>query len=211
MLPALPYGTRAQPGRESCQVQKSSISKCGALLVAVPEPGIEKVSEEVDRLATLLPGAKVLRGSEATIEAFRTRAGGCDLMHLATHGLYRSDNPLFSGLRFADGWLMARDLYEMALKCDLATLPPARPVWHSWRQETSCSDFSADFWGRTRSVAASLWLADDIATAALMEQFYMGLSGGLSKAAALRAAQQHTLCLYPHPYHWAAFILIGER
>ena len=181
-------------------------------MVAVSEPGIEKVAEEVDRLSELLSGAVVLRGEEATLNAFRANAAGRDLVHLATHGLYRSDNPLFSGLRFADGWLLARDLYEMALDCDLATLSACQTGMAFVEAGDELFGLQRGFLAAgARSVAASLWLADDAATAAIMEQFYTGLSRGLSKAAALRAAQRHALCTNPHPYHWAAFILIGER
>ena len=62
-----------------------------------------------------------------------------------------------------------------------------------------------------RSVAASLWPADDAATAALMVRFYSLLAGGRTKAAALRTAQREVRDRYPHPYHWAAFALVGER
>jgi CHAT domain-containing protein len=62
-----------------------------------------------------------------------------------------------------------------------------------------------------RAVAASLWPADDAATAALMVSFYTRLAQGTPPAAALRAAQQQTREAYPHPYYWAAFVLIGTR
>ena len=172
----------------------------------------EKVNEEVDRLSTILPGAKILRGHEATLAAFHENAEACGLIHLATHGLYRSDNPLFSGLRFADGWLLARDLYDMTLRCDLATLSACQTgVAHVEAGDELFGLQRGFLAAGARSVAASLWLADDAATGKLMEQFYRGLASGLSKAAALRTAQRHLLCEYPHPYHWAAFILIGER
>jgi CHAT domain-containing protein len=60
-------------------------------------------------------------------------------------------------------------------------------------------------------VAASFWPADDEATASLMTLFYQGIASGLTKAAALRAAQQGVRDLHPHPYHWAAFALTGQR
>jgi CHAT domain-containing protein len=183
-----------------------------ALIVGVSEPGIAKVAEEVDRLAALLPRAGVLRGPEATIAGFRARAGVSGLVHLATHALFRSDNPLFSGLRFSDGWLLARDLYEMTLECDLATLSACQTGVTFVDAGDELFGLQRGFLAAgARSVAASLWLADDAATAALMEQFYCRLAQGMPKAAALRAAQRQTMRRFPHPYHWAAFVLIGER
>ena len=44
-----------------------------------------------------------------------------------------------------------------------------------------------------------------------MERFYRHLLEGIGKAEALRAAQQQTREQFPHPYHWAAFVLVGER
>ncbi len=60
-------------------------------------------------------------------------------------------------------------------------------------------------------MAASLWPADDTTTADLMPRFYRMLVEGLSPAAALRNAQRETQQRYPHPYHWAAFALVGQR
>jgi len=183
-----------------------------ALLVSVPAAGIEKVTEEIDHLKSLLPQNVALQGEGATLAAFRAHAGCCGQIHLATHALYRSDNPLFSGLQFSDGWLLARDLYDMALDCDLATLSACQTGVTFVEAGDELFGLQRGFLAAgARSVAASLWLADDKATAALMECFYAGLMRGLSKAAALQAAQRQIRCKHPHPYHWAAFVLIGER
>ena len=182
-----------------------------ALLVSVPSPGIAQVTEEVSVLARMLPDACVLQGADATLESVRAHAGTARLLHLATHALYRADNPLFSGLQLADGWLLARDLYVMRLQCDLATLSACQTG-------VTLADAGDELFGLVRgflaagvrSVAASLWPADDQATAILMQEFYQQLWQGQSKAGALRIAQQAVRIRFPHPYHWAAFALIGE-
>lgn len=206
---------RATDSREKRSLgatDKSSGTQGTALLISVSAPGIEKVTEEVDRLASLLPRSVSLQGGEATLEAFRTNAGSSSRIHLATHALYRSDNPLFSGLKFFDGWLLARDLYDMTLDCDLATLSACQTGLAFVEAGDELFGLQRGFLAAgARSVAASLWLADDAATSLLMEQFYTGLTAGSTKAAALRAAQRFISSRYPHPYHWAAFILIGER
>lgn len=188
------------------------LTRQNALIMGVPTSGIEHVATEVEDLAQILPLSEKYCGDEATLETFRSRAGHFRVIHLATHALFRADNPLFSGLRFADGWLLARDLYEMRLDCDLATLSACR---------TGISDVDAgdELFGLTRgflaagarSLAVSLWPADDQATAALMVRFYTLMAAGQTRAAALSAAQQATRMDFPHPYHWAAFALIGER
>ena len=183
-----------------------------ALLIGVPEAGIERVTSEVDTLASLLPCPQTLLREAATLEAVQQLAPDCRIFHIATHALYRADNPLFSGLKLADSWLLARDLYQMRLNCDLATLSACQTG-------TAFVDAGDELFGLVRgflsagarSVAASLWSADDSATAALMEPFYRGVMQGKSLASALRAAQQELRRQYSHPYFWGAFALFGER
>ena len=62
-------------------------------------------------------------------------------------------------------------------------------------------------------VVASLWKVDDEATAELMKRVYQQmLQGGLTPAAALRAAQidMWKQKRWRAPYYWAAFVLQGE-
>jgi CHAT domain-containing protein/tetratricopeptide (TPR) repeat protein len=182
------------------------------LIMGAPDSHIVRVAQEVEQIAELFPGAKLFCGECATVEAFRSHAGHCRLMHLATHALFRKDNPLFSGLRFADGWLLASDLYPLQLRCDLATLSACRTA-------NAFVEPGDELFGLVRgfltagaqSVAATLWPADDAATTTLMVRFYTLLSQGASRAGALRAAQRATRAEYPHAYHWAAFTLIGQR
>jgi CHAT domain-containing protein/tetratricopeptide (TPR) repeat protein len=184
----------------------------GALVIGVPGPGIERVSAEVEDIARLLPTAEVYVGKDATVEAFNRSAAAANVIHLATHALFREDNPLFSGLRMADGWVLARDLYNMKLDCDLATLSACRTGVTYVEPGDELFGLVRGFLSAgARTVAASLWPAADAATAALMTRFYALLSEGMSKATALRAAQREIRDEYPHPYHWAAFALVGER
>jgi CHAT domain-containing protein len=64
-----------------------------------------------------------------------------------------------------------------------------------------------------RSTIATLWGANDLATAELMgNQFYPRLKTPGSKAQALRDSQLALLNdpQYNHPYYWAPFILVGN-
>jgi len=202
-------GVRRQASRGQTSPSEAHLP---ALLMAVPQPGIEQVTKEVAQLAYFLPGSKVCRNEEATIEAFRRDAPTCRRLHLAAHALFRADNPLFSGLRLADGWLLARDLYEMTLNCDLATLSACHTGVGSVEAGDEVFGLIRGFLAAgARSVAASLWAVDDAVTADLMTRFYANLTSGMTKAAALRAAQRAVRRNYPHPYHWAAFALVGER
>ena len=45
-----------------------------------------------------------------------------DLIHLACHGLFRAENPMFSSLHLADGWITVRDICAQNLRAGLVTL-----------------------------------------------------------------------------------------
>lgn len=183
-----------------------------AFLLGVPEPGIAQVAQELATLAETLPEATVFCGESATLEAFRQHAPGKRLLHLATHGLFRTDNPLFSGLRFADGWLLARDLYDLRLDAELVTLSACRTGVSEVAPGEELFGLVRGFLAAgAKALAVSLWPADDTATARLMGLFYAALQGGCAPGAALRQAQLRLRQELPHPYHWAPFYLIGAR
>lgn len=183
-----------------------------ALLMGIPAPGIERVAQEVVHLAELLPDAELRLGEQATLQAFHAFAPRSRRIHLATHALFREDNPLFSGLRFADGWLLAYDLYTIPLDCELVTLSACRTGVSTVESGDELFGLLRGFLAAgARSLAVSLWPADDAATTALMERFYTFLEQGLTRAGALRQAQRALREQYPHPYHWGAFLLVGER
>ncbi len=183
-----------------------------SLVFGIPGSGYENVAREAEQVSTLLPNTILRNGNEATIGEFQHLAPQSTFIHLAAHAEFRSDNPLFSGLRLADGWLQARDVYDMQLKCDLVTL-------------SACSTGTVgiapgdELMGLTRgfllagasNVVASLWAADDKATVELMQRFYQQLALGKAPAAALRNAQLTTYDIEKQAYLWAPFIILGGR
>ena len=78
------------------------------LLVAGPD--LEGSAGELDALAVVWPGANRLDGPAATVQAVLDGFGSADLVHVAAHGTFRSDSPLFSTLRLADGVLTVYDI-----------------------------------------------------------------------------------------------------
>lgn len=63
-----------------------------------------------------------------------------------------------------------------------------------------------------KTIIMSLWTVNDDATQKLMTTFYKNwLSEGLSKRQAFKNAQVSLAKEYPHPYYWAAFVMIGEE
>jgi CHAT domain-containing protein len=183
-----------------------------ALVLGVADPSIPAVAEETQAVVRHLPAAELLRDQQATVEALRSKMPGCGVLHLACHGMFRVDNPMFSSLKMGDGWLAAGDVMRLDLAGALVTLSACE----SGRSEVFSGD---ELMGLTRAflgagattLVASLWLVQDETTAELMENWYEHLSQGVGRATALRHAQLALKDKYPHPYHWAPFVLIGQR
>jgi CHAT domain-containing protein len=183
-----------------------------ALALSVADPSIPSVTEEAQAVARHFPAAEVLTDRQATMEALRAKAPGCGVLHLACHGMFRSDNPMFSSLKLCDGWLTAADVLDLDFAGALVTLSACE----SGRNEVFAGD---ELIGLTRAflgagaatLVASLWLVQDETTAELMEKWYELLREGVGRAAALRKAQLALKDRFPHPYYWAPFVLIGQR
>ena len=109
------------------------------------------------------------------------------------------------------GHQRAAELYELRLECDLATLSACRTAVSFVEPGDELFGLLRGFLSAgVRTVAASLWPADDAATADLMPRFYRLMADGEGPAGALRRAQQETREQYPHPYHWAPFAVVGQ-
>src|SRR5207237_6677994 len=92
-------------------LEKENVREVSPLLVAVADENVPLVQEEVARLSRLFPNARVLSDESATREAFIKSCRVAAFVHIATHAIFRQDNPMFSSFRLADGWLTAFDLF----------------------------------------------------------------------------------------------------
>jgi CHAT domain-containing protein len=181
------------------------------LLLGVSDAQAPRVRDEILTLAPLFPSAEALVGSDATIEALRKGAAEADVLHLACHGQFRSDNPLFSSLRLADGWLTVRDAYSLRLKCRLAVLSACETGMNTIAPGDEIIGLARGFFSAgATSLIVTLWTVDDEETAVLMAEFYKRLLAGDNPAAALRKAQLYMLERQPHPFFWSPFVLLGR-
>jgi tetratricopeptide (TPR) repeat protein len=95
-------------------------------------PGLTTDGAEVPVLAGMYSGATVLSGDQATAERVLSAIDGAWLAHIAAHGRFRADSPLFSSLRMRDGPLTVYDFeqlrrapYRLVLSsCDSGVLAP---------------------------------------------------------------------------------------
>ncbi len=183
-----------------------------ALLVGVPDEMTPRVLDEVHALEPLFPHAKMLLNEEATLSAVRENAPHADVLHLACHGQFRPDNPLFSSLRLAHNWLTVRDAYELDLsRCELVALSACETGMSAVAPGNELMGLARGFFSAgAPSLLMSLWTVDDEATAELMKDFYRRLMAGAPAAAALRHAQLKLMQEHPHPFFWSPFVLFGR-
>lgn len=184
-----------------------------AAVFGVPDPAIPAVAEEVALVSRQLPSAAVFLDEQAVLRTLQTETAACQLLHMACHGLFRADNPMFSALKLHDGWLTAVDAMQFNLADALVTLSACE----SGRSTVAGGDEliglpRAFLSAGAATVIVSHWLVQDQTTAALMADLYAHIqTRDAGPAAALRAAQLTLKEVYPHPYYWASFISVGRR
>ena len=182
-----------------------------AVLVGVADEQIPRVRDEVTAIAEILPMSTVLLDGAATAAAVRELAPRADVLHLACHGQFRPDNPLFSSLHLGDGWMTVRDAYELDLGCALVTLSACETGVSAVAPGEELMGLSRGFFSAgTASLLVSLWTVDDASTAELMTGVYAGLRDGLRPADALARSQRELIERYGHPYYWSAFAIHGR-
>ena len=182
-----------------------------ALLVGVADEQTPRVREELEALAPLFADSKTLLDDAATISALREQAASADVLHLACHGQFRPDSPLFSSLRLGDGWLTARDAYTLDTRAGLVTLSACETGVSAVAPGDELLGLVRGFlYAGAPTLLLSLWTVDDEATAELMTDFYRTLRAGARPAAALRSAQLRQMRERPHPFFWSPFVITGR-
>jgi tetratricopeptide (TPR) repeat protein len=160
--------------------------------VFVRGPGLGTGSE-IPPLAAEYPHATVLGSGTATARRVLTALDGAGLAHIAAHGTFRADSPLFSSLRMDDGPLTVYDLERLRRapyrvifsSCDSGVLAPAGA------DELLGLAHSLAPLG-TAGIVASVVPVNDQATATLMVTLHRHVRGGASLAEALRRARDGT-------------------
>jgi CHAT domain-containing protein len=182
-----------------------------SLILGVEDLKTPFIRQEVEAVAAVVPNAKVLLGSDANESALREYGARCRLIHVATHGYFREDSPMFSSIRLADSYLSLYDLYHMDLTADLLTLSGCVTGLSVIAEGDELIGLARGLlYAGARSLLLSLWDVDDSSTAELMKTFYSCLFQGQNKAEALRSAMLNLRERRPHPYYWAPFRLVGN-
>ena len=161
----------------------------GARTVLIAGPDLPGARAEVRRLAQLYPEAEVLVGRAATVEAVLGAIERAEVVHLAAHGTFRADSPLFSSVRLADGPLTVYDLERVRQAPRLVVLSACEAATVAVRSGDELLGTAATLIGMgVRHVIAPVTAVPDDATRPLMVALHHELAAGRSPASALARA-----------------------
>lgn len=158
--------------------------------VMVVGPGLGSGGAEVPVIAADDPSAEVLDGDDATAAATLAALDGASLAHVAAHGRFREDSPLFSSLALADGPLLVHDLQQLRH-------PPHRVVLSACESGVLAPVGDQELLGLsaallsmgTAGVVSALAEVDDAATVEVMVALHTALRKGVGLGEALHAAR----------------------
>jgi hypothetical protein len=178
--------------------------------VLVAGPGLESGGAEIDVLARSHPEAVLLKGGEATVERTLEVLDGATVAHVAAHGRFRDDSPMFSSLDLEDGPLTVHDLerldrapYRMVLSaCESGVMAPIGAGELLGLVAAMLSLGSA-------GVVSSVARVNDQATGELMLDVHEALDEGVDLGQVLLRARQAARGDQVHEATAAAFLAMG--
>ena len=160
--------------------------------VLLAGPRLRHALAEVRSLSSLRPGARVLAGKHATAAATLDALDGAALAHLACHGRFRVDSPLFSALELADGPLNVYELQRLGIAPEIVVLSACDLALSRLHPGDELLGLPAALLGMgARTIIASVIPVPDATAKRLMVAFHRNLVAGLEPAAALAGAQAH--------------------
>jgi tetratricopeptide (TPR) repeat protein len=181
------------------------------LLLGIPDQVAPVIRDEIEAVSAILANSSAHLGEQASEDVLRKRGPGCRVVHIATHGNFRQDNPMFSTIKLGTSYLNLCDLYEMHLPVDLLTLSGCATGLSSIGAGDEHVGLMRGFLGAgARSLLLTLWDVNDGTTSKFMTSFYQAFQNGAPKAGAHRAATLSVRQSHKHPYYWAPYVLVGN-
>ena len=158
-------------------------------VVLVGGPRLRHATAEIGAVNALYPGATVLTGRAAVAGAVLGALDGATVAHLACHGNFRADSPLFSSLKLADGPLNAYELQGLRRTPELIVLSACDLAVSGTHAGDELLGFAAALLDMgTRTIIASVVPVPDAAAKRLMLDLHRHLIAGASPALAVARA-----------------------
>lgn len=193
-----------------CQTKKVNTTGA-ALILGIPDERTPAIRAEVEDLARILPDSRLFLGEEATEDVLKKYGPRSKSVHIATHGYFRQDNPMFSSIRLGTSHLSLYDMEHLQLPAELVVLSGCATGLNVVTPGDELIGLVRGLLqAGAQSLVLSLWDVHDDRTREFMVEFYTQLQQGRPKAEAMQTACIRLREKHPHPYHWAPFLLIGK-
>ena len=194
----------------TCQQQPAGGGQ-GSLVLGVADEQAPLIETEARAVARALPDARLFVGSDATEQVLRTRGRDCRILHIASHGYFRPENPMFSGIRLGDTYLNVYDLYRLRMRADLVTLSGCATGANVAAAGDELLGITRGlFCAGAKTLLLSLWNVHDQSAERFMTLLYQRLAADAAPVTALRDTMRDLRAEYPHPYYWAPFVVTGK-
>jgi len=176
-------------------------------VVLVAGPRLRHSRAELAAVSGLYSRPVTLTGRQATVTAVMHALDGATVAHVACHGHFRSDSPLFSSLELADGPLNAYELQRLRHPPELIVLSACDLGTSDARPGDELLGFAAALIGMgTRTIIASVVPVPDAGAKRLMISLHSHLTAGDPPSVALATAQAR---LSPRGYGQTGFACLG--
>jgi hypothetical protein len=161
--------------------------------VLVAGPRLPAARQEIVALHARHPAAQCLSGAAARVADVAAALDGADSAHIAAHGRFRDDNPLFCSLELADGALTVYDLERLERAPRRLVLSSCESGLSAVRAGDELMGFTAAVFALgTATVVAAVVPVPDEASQRLMLALDEELTGGAPPARALVRARERT-------------------
>lgn len=160
-------------------------------VVAVAGPRLELAEQEAHEVVVAHGGGTVLTGVLADADNVKVQVSGADIVHIACHGRFEVDSPMFSSLELFGGPMFVHE-FERLRPCPRVTVLSACHAGnHTSPAEREILGLSASLVaaGARSVVAATFAVPDSPATVAMMRGIHDSLASGADVARALQAAR----------------------
>ena len=177
--------------------------------------GLPGTEEELKKILPLFKENLSAFGEECTETLVKEKIGKYNYVHLATHGIFNFEQPVYSFLLFPpnetdDGRLTVHEVMSLSLDSRLVTLSACETGLGYLDRGDEMVGLSRSFlYAGSGAVIVSLWSVADYQTSLLMSKFYSYIDS-YTLEESLAMAQREVMQEYPNPFFWAPFIIIGN-
>jgi CHAT domain-containing protein len=210
-------------------IRPETINRTASLYRDTALGALPDAEREVKALQKLFGNtqSEVYVGSDAREDRFKAEAGKFQILHLATHGIFNENKPMYSHLLLSpgeggneDGLLEAWEIAQMNLRADLAILSACETARGRVSAGEGVIGLSwAFFIAGVPSTVVSQWKVESASTTKLMVSFHrlrtMAVAPAASSFRTIRTLREAELRILhdpqtSHPFYWAGFIVVGN-